>query len=486
MPQRILLVPILLWFVTAFVDAQTPVDSCHAALQLSLGSQFDKGRAKLAYHIPDPSSVSVAWIELWARPKRYRSVQVPVEIDGKILLERPHIPEVDDRPSEISIGMFDAELIGDCIDFGCEKIRPGYVVSETTLGRELGLQIPRPLVKGDAIRIVEGSESTEVVLTGTDLMPTTRILLIEYRSESTPSWVPRVWLKTDLVDLTHVRVTIPKEELNRAAILGTLAVPGDDSDGGFQAAKPYLDSMTQYDRLRQNKYDGLNPGGLDIQSIVVASKDSPVLTSIEPGTIPFPNQELTVTVRGGAFTPKSRVVLWDLQSGLTYGGQPVEFVSSEELHIRWPASQLIHDRYGPSGPMSIWVIQDDRFRVSEKSSIGFTTPKNLKPNPLPAKINSISPYPLPYTDYRSPQQLALIIYGEHFRRDDRIIATIDSKQKKLESLYVSEHEFHAWLPRKLWYSPVVTYRLVIQNAPRRCSVEIDETPEDHQRYRPAS
>jgi hypothetical protein len=267
-----------------------------------------------------------------------------------------------------------------------------------------------------------------------------------------------------------------------------MAVPAATNQFGFEAAQPYLDSLTKYDHLRQNRYDGLYPGGNSLQSIVVASKDSPTLTSAEPSTIPFPNQRLTVTLHGTGFTANSRIATWNLQSGLTYGGESAEFVSSRELRMQMSGSQPIHGLFAPNGRMNIWVLGEDRFQVSDKIPISFASP-NLKPDPLPARIFSISPYPLPYMDYRSPEQLLLTIYGEDFRRDDRIIALIDGhngeSHRTLKSQYLSQHEFHAWLPRKLWYSPVVTYALVIQKPGSRCSFEIEEDPKDHQRYEPA-
>ena len=471
------------------LHGQKTSDPCATGPQLGLDYKWvpNSSNVDVTYHISEPKGVTAAWVELWLRPKRYQHVRVPVKEQGELFL-RDNTPDVDTPPTLLKIGVFDPELWPMCFDSPC-KLRPGYVTSEMPAGvvpkgdsNDSGFETdrnPKPEMNGGTIRLTEGADSTPVVLTGLNLRPDTRVLLIERESPAAPSWTARRFLETTFLDWSHIRAAISKEELSEPAVLAAVAVPTSDND-----------SRSGVPDFSQLSYElGEHQPMPSRQVIIVASQDSPKIVGIEPSAVPW-DKESIVNIRGTGFTAKSQVMISypfiyppNAQVGPPFGypARDTEYVSPTELRIRLPKSELIAGRFAPNTPMQIWVMNQDEAHVSEPGFVQEKFPPSVKPDPLPAWITSISPYPISYMDYRSPNLLPLIIRGEHFRVDDAVVArSFDvgpsgaDIEAKLRTRFVSENELRAWLPRKLWYLSQVTYRFVIQKQGGFCAVEVKE------------
>jgi hypothetical protein len=342
-------------FLMAIVAAAPGIEgtrelSCSNSLGLTLQYKWDlRNHLELTYHISGTSAVTSAWVELRVGSKLWRRLPVPVKAQGQVPMEYPIL---DFPPNSLTLGIFDADLPNYCIDFGCGKIRPGSVVSEMVIGYGSGVVEDRPEIYGDPVRLVEGSSRTDLVLRGMNLTPESKVFLIErqsgfwsheFESENPPSkWIPVRYLEAHYIDITHIRVSLSPEDLAEPAIL---EVRAQNPNG-----PPANPSLGLYD-LSQVKPEFFDTYPM-IQMIYVVSKESPVLTFVEPSALSAgsADEPALVTLHGNGFTPRSRVA-YGISDPLHHKpGPPDLFISPQELRIHVSAA---------AGPVPIWVLGDD-------------------------------------------------------------------------------------------------------------------------------
>jgi len=311
---------------------------------------------------------------------------------------------------------------------------------------------------GGTSLLVEGGGWTSLVLEGNLFGPQTRILLRERDGDGT--WIAREYLPGEVVDFQHVRIQVPPGYLTRPTIIGFAAYDEDSGLSPDSDVKP------------------------PEQTLYVTSKDSPVLSSIEPSEVSADEAQknvLTVRIHGGGFTPSSKVLL-SLENGSDLGqrGLIPQFLSPYELQIDLPSERFIIDRkWSAPGPVRLWVANDDVFHVSNEQEIRVIPSTDFPAYPSDASraaITHISPYPVPLMNSESPASLMLTVQGEHFRAGEYIVAATDKwmEDVKLKTEYVSSQELHAWLPQRLWYERRFRCRLVVQTAAESCVAEVVE------------
>jgi hypothetical protein len=185
-----------------------------------------------------------------------------------------------------------------CIDFcGNSPIPKGDYASEMRIGKkpdedsdesvEPAYLLDFPELTGRPIRVEEGSGSIDVVLWGENLIQSTRVYVLTGEDQSPKSKAPKDHLYSRTLDLRSVLVTIPSELRSKPGVL------------------------TAYVKDSWEAKDAENGSG---QKIIVASKDSPVITSVEPGAVDCCGKDATVILRGHRFTEDSEVEFGDDRS----------------------------------------------------------------------------------------------------------------------------------------------------------------------------
>jgi hypothetical protein len=330
----------------------------------------------------------------------------------------------------------------------------GSYVSEMTVGKqpvedsdesvEPAYLMDDPELTGSPVRMVEGRGSTDVVLSGENLIRSSRVYVVSGETASPEDKVPRTYLYSRTLDLRHVDVTIPSDLIEKP---GTLTAYAKDSWPGRPGDKTY----------------GLG------QKIIVVSRDSPSISSVEPRVVGSRGHDTTVTVRGSGFTKDSEVKFGD-QLG---AGAEVTFVSHTELNVRIPATEVEDSsgRHARATPVLLSVLNDP-LHFSAPVPVRVLPSAELKQEPLTASIRSVTPYPIPMMDFRSPQFLALEIEGDNFRPNDVVaFSNGQSDRVRLKTQYVSSHHLRAWLPRESWRKHRVSFRLIVQTSAGFCSEE---------------
>ncbi|HVO80072.1 MAG TPA: hypothetical protein VMT28_05045 [Terriglobales bacterium] len=307
----------------------------------------------------------------------------------------------------------------------------------------------------EIVRLVEGDQWSELVVEGMLFGSPTKILLQEQTADE--RWVAREYLPADLVDLHHVRVQIPQAYLRRPAVLGLAAAQPDYEEAPGSEVRPPQ------------------------QTLYVVSKDSPILSSVEPSEVDSDEVEegggLTVRLRGSGFTPGSRVAMsLENARGLAHGGLKPVFISNDELRVHLPAERLVIDhKWSASRPIRLWVGNDDVFHISEAQEVRVSEsvhfPHHPSGDPV-ASITHISPYPVPLID--SGASVLLTVRGENFAPGESVLADNSDKEVKLKTVYVSPQELRAWLPRSVWRERRLRFRLVAQTAAGRCTADVWE------------
>jgi hypothetical protein len=218
-----------------------------------------------------------------------------------------------------------------------------------------------PELTGSPIRMVEGSGSTDVVLPGENLIQSSRVYGVSGENASPDDKASRTYLYSRTLDLRHVDVTIPSDLIDKP---GTLTAYAKDSWPGLPGDKIY------------------GAG----QKIIVVSRDSPVISSVEPGLLRSRGRDATVTLRGSGFTKDSEVEFGD-QLG---AGAEVTFVSSTEVKVRIPATELedsseLHARATPV----VLSVLNDPLHFSAPVRIRVVPFAEFKEEPLTASIRAI-------------------------------------------------------------------------------------------------
>jgi len=408
------------------------------------------------YHLSDVRGISTAWLEVWDRPKRLYRTQIPLKTDGQILWQ----PEeaYPTTPETLGLAIYDAELPEFCADNPCSGPSFGHNVSEVEVGKTTGESLGTAELQGPPIRLEEGSDLTDVIATGADLPADMKVMLVE-RDETGEQtrWIFREYLNTDAIDLRHVKVSIPSAYLLKPTVLGLIG-----QDASFEMDAAGLSKL------------------LPEQEIFVASKESPVINSVEPSSIrvgAVQTNDVPVTLRGNGFTKESRAV-FGTESAVEMGldGGDADFVSSQELRAQITSSLVTFGPFASNEPIRVWVTDDDALKISGPREIEVVPTQSMKAAPKPAAINSVAPFPIPLMDAHSPRYEIVEIEGENFRADDRVVAVPDPDRPgygiTLKTEFVSETKLRARLPRELWRKHQLSYRLLLQTPGGVCATEV--------------
>lgn len=431
----------LLTFLLAAWQAssQTAKRDCPGAGTVVLKVAVDNSysSAAVVYQLSDPRNFSTAQIEVWDRPTLLFRTQVPVRATGQIVWTPKEEPA--DTPLALWIRVDDPKLKSDGSDF---RAMVG------TTGPDEGGAVPE--LFSQSVVLEEGTESPTVTLAGKNLGEhNTHIRVLE--EESPRVWIVREYLPAVLADLEHISVQIPSLYLLKPTVLMLEAVrPGDES--GYQVG-------TQAG------------GGFSYAKVHVMSKDRPILSSIEPSRVFAGNQTgAAVRILGNGFTNESQVLV--SEGGGIEGSYPLKpvFISPHELQIR-------DDQVGRSTPdadFQLWVQNGDGRHVSDPKTLTLLPTSDF---PLAGakrpSITSVSPYPVPLVDQRSTTGILLKIYGENFRNGDVVIAENGESHSngKLRTEFLSSQQLNAWLPREMWRSHRLSFKLVTQTSAGTCASE---------------
>lgn len=434
---------------------QTAENSC-ANLNPKLTFADATDGMNVTYHVSDIHGIGAAWLEVWDRPKRLFRTQIPLKTDGQILWQ----PEeaYPTTPEMLSLAIYDAELPEFCIDNPCSGPSFGSNVSPVVVGNTTSESTGNAELEGPPIRLQEGGDVTDVVATGRDLPPDLRVILVE-KDETTENyrWIFREYLNTEAIDLRHIKVTVPFGYLGRPGVYGLVG-----QDASFEMDANALSKLTPQ------------------QELYVASKDSPVISSVEPSSVrsdAAKKDDVEVTLRGRGFTKESLAVFGTasaVQMGL--GGGDADFVSSQELQAKIPYYLLTVGPFASNEPIRGWVTDDNTLKISEPVEIQVLPAPSQKVAPRAAAINSVSPFPIPLMDARSPKYQIVEIEGENFRPDDRVVAVLDpeypGEYSPLKTEFISEIKLRAWLPREFWRKHQLSYRLLLKTAAGVCATEV--------------
>lgn len=461
MQKRVTFAIILAALATTAAGAQQAAKVCSDGRTIEIVSQWDHlssvmapsdaAAVPLRYSISSTRGVQGAWIEVWDRPKRLSRKAVSVKREGQAPCTR--CEAADQTPDGLRISIFDPEEPLICME-GCPGGRwmGGAYVSEVQVGKktdedpdesvEPAYLMDYPVLTGTPIRILEGSGNTNVLLSGENLLPSSRVHLDIGGGALPNREAPRNYLESRVLDLRHVRATVPAELLDKPAVLVAQV-----SDSWEREAR---------------KESG--------QKIVVASKSSPVVDSVEPRELPYGGLDATVVLRGNGFTERSEVEFSDDQ--ILY--PEVTFVSPNELSVKIRAGELsdTSGRYARATPLELSVTNDP-LQFSAPVALRVLPSAKFKREPRTAMVTAVAPFPVPMMDFHSPRFLALEIYGENFRPNDVVSFRLedDNEYRRLKTRYASPQHLTAWLPHESWRKHRLSFRLVVQTSEGLCAAE---------------
>ena len=446
---------ILLLATASPLLGQSAGNSC-ARLTPRLNFEDTTNGMRLIYHVPDVDGISAAWLEVWDRPKRLFRTAIPVKTDGQILWD-PDDP-YPRTPEMLSLAIYDADLPEFCIDNPCSGPSFGSTVSSVVVGNTTSESSGKAELEGPPIRLVEGGDVADVIARGRDLPPDMKVILIE-KDETTEDyrWIFRDYLNTEAIDLRHIKVTVPSAYLLKPGVYGLVG-----QDASFEMDAIALSKLTPE------------------QELYVASKDSPVISSVEPSSVRADagkRDDVQVTLRGSGFTKESGAVFGTastVQMGL--GGGDADFVSPQELQAKIPYYLLTVGPFASNEPIRVWVTDGNTLKVSEPVEIQVLPAPSQKVAPKAAAIDSVAPFPIPLMDAHSPRYEVVEIEGENFRPDDRVVAVLDpdspGEYSPLKTEFISETKLQAWLPREFWRIHQLSYRLLLRTAAGVCATEV--------------
>jgi hypothetical protein len=446
---------ILILAMTCPLFGQSVGNSC-AKLNPRLDFEDTTDGMRLIYHVPNVDGISAAWLEVWDRPKRLFRTAVPVRTDGQIIWD-PDDP-YPTTPEMLSLAIFDAELPEFCIDNPCSGPSFGTNVSPVVVGNTTSESSGNAKLEGPPIRLEEGGDVTDVIATGRDLPPDMKVILVE-KNDTTEDyrWIFRDYLNTEAIDLRHIKVTVPSAYLLKPGVYGLVG-----QDASFEMDASALSKLTPE------------------QELYVASKNSPVISSVEPSSVradAAKRDDVEVTLRGRGFTKESLAVFGTastVEMGL--GGGDADFVSSQELKAKIPYYLLTVGPFASNELIRVWVTDDNTLKVSEPVEIQVSPASSQKVAPKAAAINAVTPFPVPLMDAHSPRYEVVEIEGENFRPDDRVVAVLDpdspGEYSPLKTEFISETKLRAWLPREFWRKHQLSYRLLLKTAAGVCATEV--------------
>ena len=453
---------ILVTLATLAAPAQEATQVCADGRTIKIASQWDQlttivptsdaAAQPLRYSISTTEGVRNAWIEVWDRPKRLSHQAVPIRREGEARCIG--CEDAEQTPEELYISIFDPEVVLICIDYCSGPPARGEYVSQLLAGKkpwedsdesvEPAYLLEDPELNGRPIRVVEGTESTTVVLSGENLISSSRVYFMIGEDASPESKASRNYLYSRTIDLRHVEVTMPSD----------------------LADKPGLFTAYAKDSWEGRPEVGARTG----QKIIVVGRESPAVDSVEPQALSCCSSDASLVVRGSGFTQHSKVQFGDDISL----GEEVTFVSPTELHVMIPGDRLTDSsgQYSRATPVMLSVTNDP-FHFSAPVAVGVLPSAKFKRQPLTAVINAITPYPVPMMDYHSPRFLILEIKGDNFRPND-VVAYGNGDRTRLKTQYLSSHHLRAWLPRELWRKHLLSFRLVVETSAGFCAAEAFE------------
>lgn len=402
----------------------------------------------LSYRLERPNKVLHAQIEIWDRPRLLFQTQVPNKESGRIVWAPKE--EGPDTPRELWVQVRDPKRPGDT---SSTRVLIG------TAGPGDGGAYPK--LTPDTVILEEGDGTTPVTAKGIDLTEhNTVILLME--EESPGVWIARDFLHASLLDLRHIAVQIPSGYLRKPTRLRLEARwPGE--------------SLTVPAGTRVG-------GGFNYITIYVMSKDRPVLSQIEPSVVTVDDQDqsdVAIQILGRGFTTESKVIT-SFQEGIGHDSNALKpvYVSDHELLVAIPSSML-RATLTYNEDFKLWVRNRDDLHVSDPQLLNvFSASESLAHANSPT-IVSVSPYPVPLMNYKSPPTTRLQIHGENFATVDSVIAenTELGQGGKLETKFINSQELEAWLPREMWRSHRLSVRLIVETSSGTCAAEMWEGTE---------
>jgi hypothetical protein len=454
----------LLAFPGTNARAQEAAKVCPDGRTIKVASEWDhltttmaEGEAAahpLRYSISNTQGAQGAWIEVWDRPKRLSRARVSIRHEGEAACAG--CEDAGQTPDNLYISIFDPEVLSFCIDECGNAPRPsGTYVSEILAGKqpvedsdesvEPAYLLDYPDLTGPPIRIEERSGGAKIVLSGENLIASSRVYLLTREDTSATGKVSKDYLYSRTVDLRHVQVTLPAEFLEKPGVLTAYA---RDSWQGMVA-------------------EGPGTG----QKIIVAGKESPVIDSVEPKILRCCESDARVVLRGSGFSKNSEAKIGDG----TGPAAEVTFVSSSELRVGIPAEDLEDSaaEYTRATPLALSVA-NDALHFSNFVTLGVTPSAKFPRESLAAVIRAIAPYPVPMMDFHSPGFLTLEIEGDNFRPND--VVSINSEyghtdRTRLKTQFVSSHRVRAWLPRESWREHRLSFRFIVQTSGGFCTAE---------------
>jgi len=413
--------------------SQTAKRVCPGSGSVVLRVAFDNSSssATIAYQLSDPKKFTTAQIEVWDGPKLLFRTQAPLRPRGQIVWTPKE--ELPDTPYALWIRVEDPQHPNDSNN---------YRVLIGTNGPVEGGVVPE-LVPNQNIVLVEGTESPVVTAEGRNLSEhNTRTLLFE--QESSQVWIAREFLPTVLADLRHITVQIPPGYLSKPTTLRLGAVRvGDESLYHLGTQEGSIGSS---------------------MTIRVASKDRPIFRGTEPSRVSAGGKTgAIIKGLGSGFDTESKVLVSEAGGiDFSYPLDPI-FISPNEL-------QITDDQLGRSAPnadFQLWVRNGDDQHVSDPQTLTLLpTPEFPLAGTKRPSITSVSPYPVPLMDEPSSRGIFLKVYGENFKRGDTLIArnTESEGDEKLRTEFISPQQMNAWLPREMWRSHRLSFRLVTQTS----------------------
>jgi hypothetical protein len=443
--------------VVCQASPQAAKRSCGGAGTISLNAAFDDfhSSATLTYNLEQPDKVSNVHIEAWEDPTLLFRTQVSNKRSGRIVWSPKE--GILETPSELRLKIHVPENVAGSFSYFLTDR------SRALIGRTGSVDgDPVPKLWNETAILEEGAGSISLITEANDVgEQNTVILLME--EEGADVWIAREYLPATMVDLGHVSVEIPAGYLakpTRLQLEGMRLEDVPDVPIGSQAG-----------------------GDFDVMTIYVMSKDRPVFSKFEPSKVTYQGGDFdgtyvdaVVHILGSGFSADSEI-LTGFPAGVGHDSNVLKpiFISGGELQVQIPGYLLRNAIYNEA-PLDLWVRNGDNQHVSDPQALTVLPAAKFEVRTKQPRILAVSPYPVPLMDYRTGDGVLLKIYGENFTKNDGVTADHGEYRGlgpagELKTKFISSQELSAWLPRNLWRSHRLSFRLVAQTSSGVCAVE---------------